>query len=112
MSNRHVIQDLIYNIVDMVTAERDTLQRIRLANEAQQSINSLLEIILETSTYTARKTHHAEAISIETGLERERMTALVRAYRAKNPEAPEPKPHRKDPEVGIDLGRSSSQPTS
>lgn len=91
MSNYRALEDSILSTITSIEAERDPIERLRMAKAIRETATSALAAINQHAAYSARMVYPTKQISELTGLDRKHLEYLVRVYLVNNPRAERPK---------------------
>ena len=91
MSSYRALEDSILSIITSIEAERDPIERLRMAKAIHETTTNALRGINQHAAYAARLTYPTKQIFELTGLDRKHIEYLVRVYLVNNPRAERPK---------------------
>ena len=91
MSSYRALEDSILNIITSIEAERDPVERLKMARAIQSTVRKALMPVNQSAAYAARMIYPTAQIADLTGIDRKNIEYLVRVYLANNPNAERPK---------------------
>lgn len=91
MSSYRALEDSILNVITSIEAERNPIERLKMARAIQSTVRKALMPINQHAAYDARMIYPTAQISDLTGIDRKNVEYLVRVYLINNPNAERPK---------------------